>query len=80
MVAIESRVVDNNIVYSYLSLMYVRMSVSMFVCTNNNNYITKYKENAVIRATSLCLRGSRVRWRSATSIDGGAGLPNVPLV
>ena len=35
---------------------------------------------AIIRATSLCLHGSHVRWRSATSIDDGAGLPNVPLV
>jgi len=35
---------------------------------------------AVIRATNLCLRGSRVRWRSGTSIDDGVGLPNVTLV
>jgi len=34
---------------------------------------------AVIWATNLCLRGSRVRWRSGTSIDDGAGLPNVTL-
>ena len=34
---------------------------------------------AVIRATNLCLRGSRVRWRSTTSIDDGAGLPEVSL-
>jgi len=34
---------------------------------------------AVIRATNLCLRGSRVHWRSGTSIDDGAGLPNVTL-
>ena len=32
---------------------------------------------AVIRATDLCLRGSRVRWRSGTGIDDGAGLPTV---
>ena len=32
---------------------------------------------AVIRATNLCLRGSRVRRRSATSIDDEAGLPDV---
>ena len=31
---------------------------------------------AVIRATDLCLRGSHVRWRSGTGIDG-AGLPTV---
>jgi len=35
---------------------------------------------AVIRATYLCLRGSRVCWRSGTSIDDGAGLSNVTLV
>jgi len=34
---------------------------------------------AVIRATNLCLRGSRVHWRSSTRIDDGAGLPNVTL-
>ena len=32
---------------------------------------------AVIRATDLCLRGSRVKWRSGTGIDDGAGLPIV---
>ena len=35
---------------------------------------------AVIRATDLCLRGSRVRWRSGTGIDDGAGLPAVMTV
>ena len=35
---------------------------------------------AVIRATNLCLCGSRVHWQSGTSIDDGAGLPNVPLI
>jgi len=34
---------------------------------------------AVIRETNLCLQGSRVHWRSGTSIDDGAGLPNVML-
>jgi len=34
---------------------------------------------AVIRATNLCLQGSRVHWRSGASIDDGAGLPNVTL-
>jgi len=34
---------------------------------------------AVIQATNLCLQGSRVHWRSGTSIDDGAGLPNVSL-
>ena len=32
---------------------------------------------AIVRATDLCLRGSRVRWRSGTGIDDGAGLPVV---
>ena len=35
---------------------------------------------AVIRATDLCLRGSRVQWRSGTGIDDGAGLPDVMTV
>ena len=32
---------------------------------------------AVIRATNLCLWGSRVCWRSGTGIDDGAGFPAV---
>ena len=32
---------------------------------------------AVIRATNICLRGSRAAWRSGTGIDDGAGLPDV---
>ena len=32
---------------------------------------------AIIRATNLCLLGSRVQWRSGIGIDDGAGLPNV---
>ena len=32
---------------------------------------------AVIRATYICLRGSRVAWRSGSGIDDGAGLPDV---
>ena len=35
---------------------------------------------AVIRATYLCLKGSRVQWRSGTVIDDGAGLPVVITV
>ena len=34
---------------------------------------------AVVRATNLCFRGSRVRWRSGSGIDDGAGLPYVSL-
>ena len=30
---------------------------------------------AIIHATNLCLRGSRTKWRSATEIDDGYGLP-----
>ena len=30
---------------------------------------------ATICATNLCLRGSRVKWRSATVMEDGAGLP-----
>ena len=32
---------------------------------------------ATIRAIDLCLRDSRVKWRSGTSLDDGAGLPLV---
>ena len=32
---------------------------------------------AVIRATNICLRRSRVTWRSGAGIDDGAGLPDV---
>ena len=30
---------------------------------------------AILRATNLCLRGSRKKWRSVTDMDNGAGLP-----
>ena len=30
---------------------------------------------ATIRATNLCLRGSRVKWRSGVSLEDGTGLP-----
>ena len=30
---------------------------------------------AILRATNLCLRGSRTRWRCAIGLDDGAGLP-----
>ena len=30
---------------------------------------------AVLRATNLCIRGSRVKWRSAIHMDDGAALP-----
>ena len=32
---------------------------------------------AILRATTLCLRGSRTKWRSGAAIDDGAGLPDV---
>ena len=35
---------------------------------------------AIIQAANFYFCGSRVRWRSGTSIDDGAGLPNVSLV
>ena len=31
---------------------------------------------AILRATNLCLRGSRVKWRSGHGMDDGAGLPH----
>ena len=34
---------------------------------------------AVVRATNLCFRVSRVRWRSGTGIDDESGLPYVSL-
>ena len=33
---------------------------------------------AVIRATNLCIRGSRVKWRRRMEIEDGAGLPYLP--
>ena len=33
---------------------------------------------AVLRATSLCIRGSRVKWRRRMEIEDGAGLPYLP--
>ena len=30
---------------------------------------------AILRATNLCLRGSRKKWRSGTGMDDGADLP-----
>ena len=32
---------------------------------------------AIIRATNVCLRGSRVKWRSALDMVDGIGLPSV---
>ena len=33
---------------------------------------------AVLRATNLCIRGSRVKWRRRMEIEDGAGLPYLP--
>ena len=30
---------------------------------------------AILRATNLCIRGSRVKWRRRMEIEDGAGLP-----
>ena len=30
---------------------------------------------AILRATNLCLRGSRTKWRRVIDINDGAGLP-----
>ena len=32
---------------------------------------------AIIRATNLCLQGSRVKWRSALDMVDGIGLPSI---
>ena len=32
---------------------------------------------AILRATNVCLRGSRTKWRSGTGFDDGAGLPDL---
>ena len=32
---------------------------------------------AIIRATDLCLRGSRIRWRSVMDMANGIGLPYI---
>ena len=34
---------------------------------------------AILRATNLCLRGSRTKWRSAFGMDDGAGLPSISV-
>ena len=33
---------------------------------------------AILLATNLCLRGSRVKWRSGHGMNDGAGLPHFP--
>ena len=33
---------------------------------------------AILRATNLCIRGSRVKWRRRMEIEDGAGLPYLP--
>ena len=35
---------------------------------------------AILRATKLCIRGSRVKWRSAVHMDDGDGLPTIEFV
>ena len=32
---------------------------------------------AILRATNLCLRSSRTKWRSGAAMDDGAGLPEL---
>ena len=34
----------------------------------------------ILRATNQCIRGSRVKWRSAVHMDDGAGLPTSAYV
>ena len=34
---------------------------------------------AILRATNLCLRGSRTKWRSAFGMDDGTGLPSISI-
>ena len=31
---------------------------------------------SIVRATNLCLRGSRVKWRSGVGMEDGAGIPS----
>ena len=33
------------------------------------------RATAILRATNLCIRGSRGKWRSIVHMDDGAGLP-----
>ena len=40
-------------------------------------YVRARQAFAIIRATSLCLRGSRVKWRSGLGMDGGAPLNSI---
>ena len=40
-------------------------------------YIRARLSFAIIRAASLCLRGSRVKWRSGLGFEGGAALYSI---
>ena len=33
---------------------------------------------AILRATNLCLRGPRIKWRTVTELNDGCGLPALP--
>ena len=34
---------------------------------------------SIVRATNLCLRGSRVKWRCGVGMEDGAGIPSFNL-
>ena len=58
--ASEVRVVRLLIVYSSQIMGWVRATISF----------------SIVRATNLCLRGSRVKWRSGVGMEDGAGIPS----
>ena len=41
-------------------------------------YVRARMHFAVLRATNLCICGSRVKWRRRMEIEDGAGLPYLP--
>ncbi|KAL5494472.1 hypothetical protein EMCRGX_G015812 [Ephydatia muelleri] len=46
-------------------------------CSQTCGYVRARLAFAIIRATSLCLRGSRVKWRSGLGMDDGAPLYSI---
>ena len=46
----------------------------MAVCRQTTGWLCAKLSFAILRATNLCLRGSRTKWRSGVGIDDGAGL------
>ena len=45
------------------------------IISRNSRWIRSRLSFAILRATNLCLRGSRTKWRSGAAMVDGAGLP-----